>query len=72
MNIIDRGLVAHMTQMQNMIDVPPAPRLDPMTGRLMRHKATEQEIRGEDLFSAKPVAQPAINRPGIRTIRCMT
>jgi cytochrome c peroxidase len=53
MNIIDRGLVAHMAQMQNMIDVPPAPKLDPMTGRLMRNKATEQDIRGEDLFFGK-------------------
>jgi cytochrome c peroxidase len=53
MNIIDRGLVAHMAQMQNMIDVPPAPKLDPMSGRLMKNKATEQEVRGEDLFFGK-------------------
>lgn len=53
MNIIDRVVVAHMAQIQNMIDMPPAPKLDPMTGRLMRNKATEQEIRGEELFFGK-------------------
>jgi cytochrome c peroxidase len=52
-NVIDRLLVAHMAQMQNMIDFPPAPKLDPMTGRLNRKKATPQEIQGEDLFFGK-------------------
>jgi hypothetical protein len=53
MNIIDRVPVAHMAQMQNMIDFPPAPKLDPMTGRLDRTKATAIETRGEDLFYGK-------------------
>ena len=53
MNLIDRLQVAHMAQMQNMIDFPPAPKIDPMTGRLNRKKATEHEIRGEDLFFGK-------------------
>jgi cytochrome c peroxidase len=53
MNVIDRLLVAHMAQMQNMIDFPPAPKLDPMTGRLDRKKASEQEIKGEELFFGK-------------------
>ncbi|UFS72114.1 cytochrome B6 [Geomonas sp. RF6] len=44
--------VAHMAQMQNMFDVPPAPKLDPM-GRLDRTKATQSEIAGEDLFFGK-------------------
>ncbi len=41
--------VALMAQMQNMIDFPPAPKLLP-TGRLDRRLATEQELRGEQLF----------------------
>ncbi|ALA59280.1 Cytochrome C [Nitrospira moscoviensis] len=53
MNLIDRVLVAHMGQMQNMIDFPPAPHLDPMTGRLDRTKATPLEVRGEDVFFGK-------------------
>ena len=53
MNIIDRVPVAHMAQMQNMIDFPPAPKLDPMTGRLDRAKATALETKGEDLFFGK-------------------
>lgn len=53
MNIIDRVPVAHMGQMQNMIDFPPAPHLDPMTGRLDRTKATQAEVRGEELFFGK-------------------
>jgi cytochrome c peroxidase len=52
-NMIDRLQVAHMAQMQNMIDFPPAPKLDPMTGRLNRQQASEQEIQGEDLFFGK-------------------
>jgi cytochrome c peroxidase len=53
MNIIDRLQVAHMAQIQNMIDFPPAPKLDPMTGRLDRTRANHQEIAGEDLFFGK-------------------
>lgn len=53
MNIIDRLQVAHMAQIQNMIDFPPAPKLDPMTGRLDRARASQQEIAGEELFFGK-------------------
>ena len=53
MNIIDRVPVTHMAQMQNMIDFPPAPKLDPMTGRLDRTKALPLESKGEDLFFGK-------------------
>jgi len=53
MNIIDRVPVAHMAQIQNMIDFPPAPKLDPMTGHLDRGRATPLETRGEDLFFGK-------------------
>ncbi len=44
--------VAMMAQMQNIIDFPPAPKLDP-TGRLVPEKATPQELAGERLFLGK-------------------
>jgi cytochrome c peroxidase len=53
MNIVDRVHVSHMAQMQNMLDFPPAPKLDPMTGRLDPKKATENEQRGEKVFFGK-------------------
>lgn len=51
-NVIDRLLVPHMAQMQNMIDFPPAPKLT-VFGTLDRKKATPQEIKGEELFFGK-------------------
>jgi cytochrome c peroxidase len=53
MNILDRIPVSHMAQMQNMFDFPPAPKLDPGTGRLNRALATEEELRGQELFFGK-------------------
>lgn len=53
MNILDRIPVSHMAQMQNMFDFPPAPKLDAMTGRLDPQKATEAELRGEQIFFGK-------------------
>jgi cytochrome c peroxidase len=53
MNILDRIQVSHMAQMQNMFDFPPAPKLDPVTGRLDPSKATESERRGEQVFFNK-------------------
>ncbi|WP_254368289.1 cytochrome B6 [Paracoccus sp. Z118] len=44
--------VAFMAQMQNIIDFPPAPKLDPM-GRLDPDLATEQELLGEQVFMGK-------------------
>ncbi len=44
--------VAMMAQMQNMFDFPPAPKLDPF-GRLIASKATQSELRGEELFFGK-------------------
>jgi cytochrome c peroxidase len=41
-----------MAQMQNMIDFPPAPKLDPF-GRLDPARATEQELEGERIFLGK-------------------
>ncbi|ACB73633.1 hypothetical protein [Opitutus terrae] len=51
-NILDRIEVSHMAQMQNMLDFPPAPKLDPI-GRLIKAKATEKELRGEAVFHGK-------------------
>jgi cytochrome c peroxidase len=53
MNILDRIQVSHMAQLQNMLDFPPAPKLDVMTGRLVKEKATESELRGEQIFFGK-------------------
>jgi cytochrome c peroxidase len=53
MNILDRIPVSHMAQMQNMFDFPPAPKLDVITGRLIKGKATESELRGEQIFFGK-------------------
>lgn len=53
MMILDRVQVSHMAQMQNMFDFPPTPKLDPMTGKLDKTKATESELRGEQLFFGK-------------------
>jgi cytochrome c peroxidase len=50
--IIPRVQVAHMAQMQNMFDFPPAPKLMP-TGRLDPGKATPAELRGEQVFHGK-------------------
>lgn len=44
--------VAEMAQMQNIIDFPPAPKLDPL-GRLDPAKATAQELAGEKVFMGK-------------------
>lgn len=52
MNILDRIQVTHMAQMQNMLDFPPAPKLD-LQGRLDPSKATDAELRGEKLFHGK-------------------
>jgi cytochrome c peroxidase len=52
-NLPDRpNQVAMMAQMQNIIDFPPAPKLDPM-GRLDPAAASEQELAGERIFTGK-------------------
>jgi cytochrome c peroxidase len=53
MNILDRIQVSHMAQMQKMIDFPPAPKLDPITGHLIKERATEAELHGEQIFLGK-------------------
>jgi len=44
--------VAMMAQMQNIIDFPPSPKLDP-TGKLDPNKATQLELTGEGIFLGK-------------------
>lgn len=51
--ILDRVQVSHMAQFQNMLDFPPAPKLDVATGKLDRAKATPEEVKGEELFFGK-------------------
>ncbi len=52
-NILERGSQAHfMSEFQAILDFPPAPKLNLM-GRLNRSKATESEVRGEELFFGK-------------------
>jgi cytochrome c peroxidase len=52
-NLPDRtNQVAMMAQMQNIIDFPPAPKLDPM-GRLNAAMATQEELKGEQIFMGK-------------------
>lgn len=50
--ILDRVHVSHMAQMQNMLDFPPAPKLD-VLGRLKKDEASDSELRGEKLFFGK-------------------
>jgi cytochrome c peroxidase len=51
--ILNRVQVSHMAQFQNMLDFPPTPKLNPITGRLDRSKASQSEVRGEELFFGK-------------------
>jgi cytochrome c peroxidase len=52
-NLPDRtNQVALMAQMQNIIDFPPAPKLDPL-GHLDPTKASAQELAGEKVFMGK-------------------
>jgi cytochrome c peroxidase len=52
-NILERASQVHfMAEFQELLDFPPAPKLN-VLGRLDRSKATQSEIRGEDLFFGK-------------------
>jgi cytochrome c peroxidase len=50
--IIPRVQVTHMAQLQNMLDFPPAPKLNRL-GRLNESQASDEERRGEKLFFGK-------------------
>lgn len=53
LSILERGSQVHnMAEFQELLDFPPAPKLN-VYGRLDRRRATESEIRGEDLFFGK-------------------
>jgi cytochrome c peroxidase len=52
-NPLDRGLqVQHMAEFQKLLDFPPAPKLG-IDGRLDPALATEQELRGQEIFFGK-------------------
>ncbi|MEX1040038.1 MAG: cytochrome B6 [Pirellulaceae bacterium] len=52
-NVLDRASQVHaMGEFQAMLDFPPAPKLD-VFGKLKKDKASESELRGEELFSGK-------------------
>jgi cytochrome c peroxidase len=53
LNILDRGSQVHdMAEFEELLDFPPASKLN-LYGRLDRTKASESEIRGEELFFGK-------------------
>ncbi len=52
-NFLERGSEVHaMAEFQEILDFPPAPKLDPFM-RLKKDQATESELRGEELFYGK-------------------
>jgi len=52
-NIIERGSQVHfMAEFQDLLDFPPAPKLD-VLGRLDPTKASDAELRGEKVFNGK-------------------
>jgi cytochrome c peroxidase len=52
-NILERGSQVHfMAEFQEILDFPPAPKLE-LFGRLDPQKASEAELRGQDLFFGK-------------------
>jgi len=52
-NILERGSQVHfMAEFQDILDFPPAPKLD-ILGRLDKAKASEAELRGQDVFFGK-------------------
>ncbi len=52
-NIFERGSEVHnMAELQALLDFPPAPKLN-LLGRLDPGKATEAELRGEEVFNGK-------------------
>ena len=52
-NVLERGSQVHfMSEFQELLDFPPAPKLN-ILGRLDKSRATQSEIRGEELFFGK-------------------
>jgi cytochrome c peroxidase len=60
-NILERGSQVHfMAEFQELLDFPPAPKLD-ILGKLDPKKATREELHGQELFFGK--AQCAVCHP---------
>ncbi len=60
-NVLERGSQAHfMGEFQNILDFPPAPKLD-LYGKLDKDRASKEEMRGQALFMGK--AKCAICHP---------
>ena len=52
-NVLERGSQVHfMAEFQELLDFPPAPKLD-VLGKLDPGKASEAEMRGQDVFFGK-------------------
>ncbi|MDD5204359.1 MAG: cytochrome B6 [Desulfobacterales bacterium] len=52
-NVLDRGSQVHfMAEFEALLDFPPAPKLD-VLGKLDPAKATQSELRGQDVFTNK-------------------
>ena len=52
-NVLDRGSQVHfMAEFEALLDFPPAPKLD-ILGKLDPAKATQSELRGQDVFTNK-------------------
>ena len=61
-NPLERGSqVDFMADFEEMLDFPPAPKLD-LFGKLDPAKATPAEMRGQEIFLARASAQAAIRR----------
>lgn len=57
-NVLERGSQVHfMAEFQDLLDFPPAPKLN-VFGRLDPAKATEQELKGEEIFFGKGQCAP--------------
>ncbi|WP_404308684.1 hypothetical protein [Neorhodopirellula lusitana] len=60
-NVLERGSQVHfMAEFEAILDFPPAPKLD-VFGKLDESKATDQELRGQELFFGK--SQCAVCHP---------
>jgi cytochrome c peroxidase len=52
-NVLERASQVHaMAELEQILDFPPAPKLD-MFGKLIKEKATSDELKGEELFFGK-------------------
>lgn len=53
-NVLERGSQVHfMSEFESLLDFPPAPKLNVVDGKLDPSKATEAELRGQEVFFGK-------------------